>query len=45
VAVDVGAALAGYTELFTMLCFTGLGAASALLLVTPVLKKMMHGVH
>ncbi len=45
VAVDISAALAGYTELFTMLCYTGLGVACALLLVTPVLKKMMHGIH
>jgi POT family proton-dependent oligopeptide transporter len=44
-ATDIGAALAGYTELFSDLCYTGLGVAALLLLVTPVLKKMMHGIH
>ena len=42
---DVSAAIAGYTELFTNLCYTGLGFAALLLLATPVLKKMMHGIH
>jgi len=45
VAVDITAALAGYTELFSALFYTGLGVALALLLITPILKKMMHGIH
>ncbi len=42
---DVGAALASYTELFNGLLYIGLGAAAILLLLSPVLKKMMHGIH
>jgi len=42
---DTGVALAGYTDLFTDLCYTGLGCAMLLLLATPILKKMMHGIH
>ncbi len=43
--VDVGLALASYTELFTSLLWVGLGTAAVLLLLSPVLKKMMHGIH
>ncbi|MEP0201696.1 MAG: oligopeptide:H+ symporter [Halioglobus sp.] len=42
---DVSVALASYTELFTNLLWIGLGFAVLLLLVSPILKKMMHGVH
>ncbi len=42
---DVGTALAGYTELFTNLCYTGIGFAALLMLATPALKKMMRGIH
>ncbi|NND66778.1 MAG: peptide MFS transporter [Halioglobus sp.] len=42
---DVGAALASYTELFNGLLYLGLGAGAILLLISPVLKKMMHGIH
>jgi POT family proton-dependent oligopeptide transporter len=42
---DIGTALASYTELFTDLCYTGLACAALLVLATPVLKKMMHGIH
>ena len=42
---DVGAALASYTELFNGLLYIGLGAGAILLLISPVLKKMMHGIH
>jgi len=44
-AADVGAALASYTELFGGLLYLGLGVAALLLLLSPLLKKMMHGVH
>lgn len=42
---DIGAALASYTELFGSLLYVGLGVASLLLLISPLLKKMMHGIH
>jgi POT family proton-dependent oligopeptide transporter len=42
---DVSVALASYTELFTNLLWVGLGVAALLLLISPILKKMMHGVH
>lgn len=42
---DIGVALAGYTRLFTDLMYTGLIAAVVLMLITPILKKMMHGIH
>ena len=43
--VDLTAALASYTELFYGLFYTGLGVAALLLLISPLLKKMMHGIH
>jgi POT family proton-dependent oligopeptide transporter len=42
---DIGAALASYTDLFSSLLYVGLGVAVLLLLLSPVLKKMMHGIH
>ena len=42
---DVGVALASYTDLFNNLLWVGLGVAAALLLISPLLKRMMHGVH
>ena len=42
---DIGAALASYTELFSSLLYVGLGAGLLLLLVSPLLRKMMHGIH
>ncbi|MFT6958689.1 MAG: POT family proton-dependent oligopeptide transporter [Halieaceae bacterium] len=41
---DVGIALASYTELFTSLLWMGLAFAAALLIISPILKRMMHGV-
>jgi POT family proton-dependent oligopeptide transporter len=41
---DVSVALASYTDLFTRLLWVGLGAAAALLIISPLLKRMMHGV-
>ena len=32
-------------DLFTNLLWFGLGVAVALLLISPLLKRMMHGVH
>lgn len=42
---DISTALASYTQLFTDLCYVGLGFGALLLLVSPLLKKMMHGIH
>jgi POT family proton-dependent oligopeptide transporter len=42
---DVATALASYAELFGGLLYLGLGVGTALLLLSPLLKKMMHGIH
>jgi len=42
---DIGAALASYTELFNSLLWVGLAAGGILLLISPLLRKMMHGIH
>ncbi len=42
---DIGTALASYNELFTSLLWVGLGFAALLLLASPILKKMMHGIN
>ena len=42
---DVAAALASYTELFGSLLYLGLSVAALLLLLSPLLKKMMHGIN
>jgi POT family proton-dependent oligopeptide transporter len=35
---------AGYTELFSQLLYIGLSGAVVLLVLSPLLKRMMHGV-
>ncbi len=42
---DISVALASYTELFESLLWVGLGVAVVMLLISPILKRMMHGVH
>ncbi|MCB1678725.1 MAG: oligopeptide:H+ symporter [Halioglobus sp.] len=42
---DVAVALHSYTELFSNLLYVGLAVALLLLLLSPLLKKMMHGIH
>ena len=42
---DIGAALASYTDLFNSLLWVGLGAGAFMLLISPLLKKLMHGIH
>ena len=42
---DIGLALASYTDLFTSLLWVGLAAAAIMLAISPVLKKMMRGIH
>ena len=42
---DTGAALANYTALFGKLFWLGLGMGVLLLLLSPLLKRMMKGIH
>jgi POT family proton-dependent oligopeptide transporter len=42
---NIGAAVASYAELFNSLFYVGLAVAAVLLLISPLLKKMMHGIH
>jgi POT family proton-dependent oligopeptide transporter len=42
---DVGTALASYTELFSKLFWVGLAVAAVLLALSPLLKRMMRGIH
>lgn len=42
---DTGAALASYSELFTSLLWMGLGVGALMLLLSPLLRRMMHGIH
>ncbi|AUD78323.1 MFS transporter [Kangiella profundi] len=41
---DVGAALATYTDLYTTLMWWGIGVGIFMILISPILKKGMHGV-
>jgi proton-dependent oligopeptide transporter, POT family len=43
--IEVARALAGYTELFQSLFMVGVGAGLLLLLLSPLLRKSMHGIH
>lgn len=43
--LDIAAALASYTELFTFLCYVGIGVGIALAILSPLLKKMTHGIN
>lgn len=42
---DVGTALASYTDLFSKLFWVGLAVAAVLLVLSPLLKRMMRGIH
>ena len=42
---DVGQALNAYTELFGFLMYFGIGVGIFMLLISPWLKKRMHGIH
>jgi POT family proton-dependent oligopeptide transporter len=42
---DTAAALATYSELFNSLLWIGLAAGFLMLLLSPLLKRMMHGIH
>jgi POT family proton-dependent oligopeptide transporter len=43
--VDSAGALATYTELFEFLMYVGLGVGVFMLLISPLLRRGMHGVH
>ena len=43
-AFDIGSAAAGYANLFWKLMWIGLACALVAFLVSPTLKRMMHGV-
>jgi POT family proton-dependent oligopeptide transporter len=43
--VDSAAALATYTQLFEFLMYVGVGFGVFMLLITPLLRRGMHGVH
>ena len=38
-------ALASYTELFDSLLWVGLGVGALVLVISPLLRKLMHGIH
>ena len=44
-AVDVATALASYTELFQFLMYVGLGVGVFMIVISPLLRKGMHGIH
>jgi len=43
--VEISVALASYTDLFTNLLWVGLAVAAVMLAISPILKKMMRGIH
>ena len=44
-ALDIAAASARYTELFSFLMWTGIGVGVFMVIISPVLKRWMHGIH
>jgi len=42
---DSAGALASYTQLFEFLMYVGLGVGVFILLISPILRRGMHGVH
>lgn len=42
---DIGEAIASYNDLFTTLLYLGVGFGVLMFILTPLLKKGMHGVH
>jgi proton-dependent oligopeptide transporter, POT family len=45
VVIDATAALSSYSELFGMLLWVGLGVGVFMLLLSPLLRRGMHGIH
>jgi len=44
-STDVVAALASYTDLFSFLMWFGVISGAVMLLISPILKRWMHGIH
>tara|TARA_R110002096_G_scaffold29497_13_gene88821 strand:+ start:16432 stop:18246 length:1815 start_codon:yes stop_codon:yes gene_type:complete len=44
-SADVAVALASYTELFSFLMWFGLVAGAIMILISPILRRWMHGIH
>ena len=44
-ATDIAAALASYTQLFEFLMWTGIGVGVFMIVISPILKRWMHGIH
>lgn len=44
-STDVAVALASYTELFSFLMWFGLIAGAVMILISPILRRWMHGIH
>ena len=42
---DVAGALATYTQLFELLMWFGIGVGVLMLVISPILKRWMHGIH
>jgi POT family proton-dependent oligopeptide transporter len=42
---DIAGALASYTQLFEFLMWTGLAVGLFMIVISPVLKRWMHGIH
>jgi POT family proton-dependent oligopeptide transporter len=44
-ATDIAGALANYTNLFEFLMYVGIGAGLFVFLISPLLRRAMHGIH
>jgi POT family proton-dependent oligopeptide transporter len=44
-SADAGMALATYTQLFEFLMWFGIGAGAFMIIISPILRRWMHGVH
>ncbi len=44
-SMDIAAVAATYTELFSFLMWFGIGAGVFMILISPILKRWMHGIH
>jgi POT family proton-dependent oligopeptide transporter len=42
---DIASALVTYTQLFEFLMWMGLGVGVFMMLIAPILKRWMHGIH
>ena len=44
-AQDIAGALATYTQLFEFLMWLGLGVGLFMIIISPILRRWMHGIH